>query len=196
MSAEFSSIGLGIAIALGLPIASLWWALNLRGGIGYALYASKFARHSLGPVTSALFWVRWLRQFVETATGPLLAVLVGLIVVGALLRVRRTLNLSDLQRNVLWICLAAALPILVLGLAGINQNPRLVSPALFPLALVLAVLAAKTDWTTSLRLTAVAALLLVVQVVTDLCLVPFGVASGQQRRDRLRAGWLAVGDEP
>ena len=122
----------GAASCAALLLVAPWWIVNARSAIAYARYASAFIRHSF-PWLSAAFW---------TLLGPpVTALLVALLVVVAVRwrLVRGAMTPQALAP--LAVCVAGAAPLFVAHLLGMNHNMRLVSPALVPAILAVALIA-------------------------------------------------------
>ncbi|MBD2103246.1 glycosyltransferase family 39 protein [Leptolyngbya sp. FACHB-261] len=146
------------ALALAGVVAAPWWLLNAQYSLGNATRSStKFVRHSMGS-PSLETWAKWLIAFVQTATGPALAILAVAILLNLLLKgyLKQGLDLNLTQKTALWLCCAGSLPLLTAQLFATNHNLRLVSPSLLPLAIGLAVIAATLQWT-QIRLLALTA---------------------------------------
>lgn len=152
----------GLATLIALP----WWVFNFKPALAKAFKSGGFVRHSLGPKGSPEALSNWLYMFMQTMLGPALALLLlGILVTAIILLVQRQLRLETAQWTAIALCLVASLPMLLTSAFATNQNPRLVAPALLPLAIGVGALAALTGWTTSRWLAAAAVTVMVFQLV-------------------------------
>jgi 4-amino-4-deoxy-L-arabinose transferase-like glycosyltransferase len=132
------------AIGLGIGVVSPWWVMNYKYALEHARGSSQFVRHSLGDgfleVAS-----RWITNFLtaEYIIGlPL--VICGIGILSILLfkiALKQSLENSIAQNVALYICLVGVFPLMVAQLLSSNQNMRLISPSLIPLAVVLGIIA-------------------------------------------------------
>lgn len=151
--------------AVGTLVALPWWIFNFKPALAKAFKSGGYVRHSLGPKGSPEALGKWLYVFVQTMLGPALTLLVLAVLVTVLLRlVRKQLPIDTTQVTAIALCLSASLPLLATSAFATNQNPRLVAPALLPLAIAIGALAALTGWTTSRWLAATATALLCFQL--------------------------------
>lgn len=133
---------------LGAAIAVPWWIVNAHSAFAYAVYASQFERHGLPWLPAAFF----------TLTGPPVTVLVVGVLAMVAWRYRRVLTaFTPEARLAVVTCLAGGLPLFAAHLLGINHNMRLVSPALLPMLVALALLVEGAGLATPLGLALAAA---------------------------------------
>ncbi len=164
---------LGKALGTGIVVALPWWIFNAKPALAKAFRSSGYVRHSLGPKGSLGALAEWLHVFTETLVGPaLMVLLLAILATVALKFSRRELTLNRTQGVAIAVCLVAALPTLVLSIWATNQNPRLIAPALLPLAIALGSLAALTGWTTSRWLAPAAIAIMTVQLVVMISPTP------------------------
>jgi len=153
------------AALLGGLLALPWWQRSWHEALAYAQYSSAFARHSLGDFGLSML-MRWFDLFARSATGIALLLLIVAVLARALVSRRHLHRLEPHQRAALWICLAAGVPLIPLQLLGQNHNMRLITPAFFPLALALGLVASATSWTRARLLTAAATVAFALQAAT------------------------------
>lgn len=152
----------GLAIAVMFP----WWIFNFKPAIAKAFRSGGFARHSLGEERTLTTTLKWLNSFSQSMLGPALTLLAVAILVTLVVQlVRQQIQINDTQRTAILVCLAGALPMLILALLKTNHNVRLIGVTLIPLALAMGILAALTGWTTSRWLTLAVTVLLCSQLV-------------------------------
>jgi len=136
------------ASALGAMLAAPWWILNLKSMLDYALYAgSGFTRHALSPS----LWEKLTGMpvlYAYQALGPTLTLLVTGLSIILFFRYFLAVNikLSNKNRSVLWVCLAAILPIIMLQIIGNNQSVRFIIVALIPFSLAVGLLISNNQW--------------------------------------------------
>lgn len=134
-----------------------WWVFNFRPALAKAFRSGKYVRHSLGDKGSLETVFTWLHVFYQSMLGPALTLLTLAIVISLLVQwSRKQVSFSRSQLTAIAVCLAGALPMLAIAAVATNQNPRLIAPALVPLALALSLIAGLTRWTTSRWLAATA----------------------------------------
>lgn len=153
------------ALALGTALALPWWALNYRAAIAFARFSRDWARVSLGSPSLATLG-RWIGEFAQHGIGLPLSLLMIVLLVPLLVR---NLNAPqtgmDLTRiTAIWISMAGAFPLTIARLFGNNHLVRLISPSLIPLAVVLGVTAAVTEWMHTRRVLAMIGILFCLQV--------------------------------
>jgi 4-amino-4-deoxy-L-arabinose transferase-like glycosyltransferase len=153
------------AALVGGLLAFPWWQRSWREALAYAQYSSSFARHSLGAFGLPML-IQWFYAFAKSATGIALLLLMVAVLAQVVVSRRALRRLERPQRAVLWICLAAGVPLLLVQLLGQNHNMRLITPAFFPLGVALGLVASATRWTRARVLTAAATVALVVQAAT------------------------------
>lgn len=175
----------GVAVLVMLP----WWAINGVPAVKKAFRSGGNSRHALGAKGSLETLVDWLVVLVQSMLGPALTLLAVAILVTVVVRVvQRQFTVNSTQVTAIVGCFAAGLPMFILGLLGSNHNPRLIAPALVPLAIAFGSLAALTGWTTSRWLSAAAAALLAFQMVVMVS--PSGSDGRYQQGDALAQGLL------
>jgi hypothetical protein len=115
--------------ALGVVFALPWWVFDWRDARDYAAYAMGFVRHAQP----------WLPALARDLLGVPLAVFLAVALVGATLQLaRRQLSLSRPALLMIAVAAAAALPLTIVHAVGANHNMRLLSPALIPAGLAVA----------------------------------------------------------
>jgi len=108
-----------------------WWVFNFKHAAGYAFYASTYVRHEF----------LWGSEALESLSGPYFSLLFGIMVGMGLCLVRKVkVNLGAVKGQVVALCVVAIVPISLGHIWGQNHNMRLLTPALIPLAIVLAVI--------------------------------------------------------
>jgi hypothetical protein len=132
------------------------------GPLGYAQYSSQFARHSLGGPGIPLL-IQWFHTFARSALGLALLLLAVAVLAQAIAPRHALRRLEPYQRAVLWICLAAGIPLILVQFLGQNHNMRLITPSFFPLAVALGLIASLTAWTRARLLTAAATVVFALQ---------------------------------
>jgi 4-amino-4-deoxy-L-arabinose transferase-like glycosyltransferase len=150
-----------LAFAVGVP----WWVLNGQVAMAYAKYARGFVRNSLGPPSIGT-WMRWLNTVIQCLLGHGIAILIVLVLI-AYLRVlisKRSTLLDPLQQAALGACLCAGLPIVLAQLSGTNHLLRHITPAMIPLAIIVALLADKAGWLRSVPAMAISGILVCAQL--------------------------------
>lgn len=178
----------------GFIILSPWWFLNFKDALAKSMRSSQFVRHSLGERGHPETLFKWLSMFAQAMLGLGLTLLVIVVILTLVLRIIRHSNQwSKLEKTALALCLSGAIPALTIGAFAVNQNPRLFSPALFPLAIAIAIIAVKTCWTTSSWLTIIATILLASQLAV-LVGPSFAYTSYDPAKDLKQQGLL--GDSP
>jgi 4-amino-4-deoxy-L-arabinose transferase-like glycosyltransferase len=149
---------------LAFVVAGPWWIINARAAFAYGHYARTFVRNSLGTpslVTGAL----WLNSAVQCLLGHGISVLIALLLIAIVVAIIRGKQILDpLQKTVLGACACAGLPIICAQLSGTNHLLRHVSPAMIPLAITVGILFESVGWDRSRAMTAVASVLLCVQL--------------------------------
>ncbi len=150
------------AALVGGLLAFPWWQRSWREALGYAQYSSQFARHSLGGPGIPLL-IQWFYTFARTALGLAVLALIAAVLVQAILSRHAWRRPEPHQRAVLWICLAAGIPLILVQFLGQNHNMRLISPSFFPLALALGLIASRAAWTRAKHLTAAATVMFALQ---------------------------------
>lgn len=150
------------ACLVGGLLAFPWWQRSWREALAYTQYSSAFTRHS---VEGTLFHMvtGWFFAFAREGVGIVLLLLIGAILARAIVSPRRLGRMEPYQRGGLWICLAAAIPLILLQITGKNHNMRLITPSFFPLAVAVGLVASTTSWTRSRWLTGLATALLALQ---------------------------------
>jgi 4-amino-4-deoxy-L-arabinose transferase-like glycosyltransferase len=137
------------AIGLSIVIVAPWWMMNYKNALEHAHGSSQFVRHSLGngflEVTS-----RWITNFLtaEYIIGlPLVICGIGMLSI-LLLKIafKKSLENSATQNAALCICLVGVFPLIVAQLLSSNQNMRLISPSIIPLAIALGIVANGIGW--------------------------------------------------
>jgi 4-amino-4-deoxy-L-arabinose transferase-like glycosyltransferase len=164
---------------LGVLIALPWWIINYRFAIEYAQGSSQFFRHSLG--TSRLDVIsRWIVEFLTSnyVIGlPLVIFSLGIILILVFKIVtRQRLEIDRPKQIAIWICLAGVFPLIFAQLSGLNQNMRLISPVLIPLALIVGIIAQSTRSTKNYWAMIIASLLFGIQITTAILPLEKGVA--------------------
>lgn len=135
------------SMGLGFVVALPWWAVNVRRALGHVLSSSGYTRHSLGPKGSVEAITRWLYAFAQSALGPAITIFVIAILVTCLVQgLKRTWRVDRTAATAILVCLAGALPMQLLSMFGTNQNTRLFSATLVPLALAIGILFVTTGW--------------------------------------------------
>lgn len=157
------------AAGLGTLLALPWWWHNYRFALGYARRAGAFARHSLGP-PGPVTWGQWLEMFANNGLGLGITILVAAVLLTICFRriSKKRPQMNPRLVSSQWICWVGAVPLLLTHMLGINHNPRLLSPALIPLAIGVAALAATAGWTRARLLVTIAAGLFILQLVTTI----------------------------
>jgi 4-amino-4-deoxy-L-arabinose transferase-like glycosyltransferase len=126
--------------AIAAAIAVPWWLMNLRASVDVAKQARGFVANSLGS-PSLHTWIKWLETVVQSLLGYALAAVICLVVLAwiysALARKNKGEGLGARQKNALWACLFAGVPILLIQLSGTNHLLRHISPALIPFAILI-----------------------------------------------------------
>jgi 4-amino-4-deoxy-L-arabinose transferase-like glycosyltransferase len=174
---------LAAGTAVGLLVASLWYATNLDAALRYARKAYAFA--TWAPDSASAIATTWLRAVVQEAlgVGGCALVLVALACVAVAVRaVRRGAGavvsasaseagsveplgvlggLGSAQRDVLLALLSAALPSILLALPSPNVSTRLLLPAFAAVAVGAAPLVASARPAGALRVARALALALV-----------------------------------
>jgi len=153
------------AALVGGLLAFPWWQRNWHEALDYAQYSSQFARHSLGGFGIPML-LQWLHTFARSALGLALLLLIMAVFAQALVSRQALRRLEQHQRTVLWICLAAGIPLILVQLLGRNHNMRLITPAFFPLAVALGLVASAALWTRARLLTAAATAVFALQAAT------------------------------
>jgi 4-amino-4-deoxy-L-arabinose transferase-like glycosyltransferase len=162
-----SVLYLAKASGLGLAILAPWWLLNYRSAWGFTRFSADFMRSSVGPKGEWATIVNWMSVVVQSGLGIPLAFLTLAIVISFGYQLsRKQVRLDRTQIAALGVCLAGCLPLILLTAFGNNHNPRLISPAFFPLAVILGTIAVATRWTTSRVLATIATAVLAFQLVT------------------------------
>jgi 4-amino-4-deoxy-L-arabinose transferase-like glycosyltransferase len=153
------------ALLAGL-IAGPWWLFNIKAALAYGHYARGFVRNSLG-TPSLTTWMRWLSTVIQALLGHGISILIGLVLLalGVKVVVMKQTILDSLQKAALRACACAGVPILCVQLSGTNHLLRHVSPAVIPLAIVIGVLADRTEWAHSLAPIVVSSILCCIQLV-------------------------------
>jgi hypothetical protein len=117
------------SVAAGLLLISPWWLFNWRDALGYASYASAFVRHNYPWASSAATDLLGI-PFTIGLTATLL---------WSITRLRTTtVARPGPARAMILTCLGGVIPITVLHAMGSNHNMRLLSPAWFPAAGIIA----------------------------------------------------------
>ena len=129
------------AIGLGSVVALPWWLPNGLHTLWFAFKSSRYARHTLGPPLSISTWGKWFMAFIQTGVGPAIAIILLLIIIGAFFLKKNNPTFSKEQKIALCLCFAGSLPFFIKHLLGMNHNIRLLSPALIPFALGMAIIA-------------------------------------------------------
>ncbi len=153
------------AALVGGFLALPWWQRSWHEALAYAQYSSAFARHSLGGFGLPML-IQWFSLFARSATGIALLLLAVAVLARTLVSRQALRRLEPHQRVVLWICLAAGIPLILVQLLGQNHNMRLITPAFFPLAVALGLVASATLWTRARLLTAAATVAFALQAAT------------------------------
>ncbi len=127
---------------------TFWWGPNFRAVFKNLQYAAGYERHFI--LTGRGFTENLeivLREASGFFTGPPLAIL-ALMLTGSFLSklLRRNIKIETKDKLLFTVCLCAIAPLIVLFITGGNQNFRYPSPALIPLAVMLAVFAEKAGW--------------------------------------------------
>ena len=134
------------AVVIALP----WWIYNFQSAIGRTLHAGGYKRHSLGPKDSFETWVKWLELLNLSVFGPPLCFLIIAFVLYFFIKlVFGQIQMNLTQKIAVCLCLSSAIPLVVLSSMGENQNPRLLSPSLIPLAVAIGIIAVTSQWTSS-----------------------------------------------
>ena len=163
----------GLAFAVMLP----WWVFNFKLALTKAFSSGRFFRHSLGPKGSVETLVKWLYVFAQSMLGPALTLLTLAILITFVVKLsRKRIKLDVTTSTAIAVCLAGALPLLIVAAFGTNHNVRLIAPTLFPLALAIGIIATATRWTTSRSLAAISAAIVGFQLTIIL-----SSSSGEQR---------------
>jgi 4-amino-4-deoxy-L-arabinose transferase-like glycosyltransferase len=109
--------------------------------------------------------------------GPALTLLTLAILVTFLVKLNhKRIKLDVTTSTAIAVCLAGALPMLIVAAFGTNHNVRLIAPTLFPLALAIGIIATATRWTTARSLAALSAALVGFQLT-----IIISSSSGEQR---------------
>ncbi len=138
------------ALLAGL-IALPWWVLNFKAAVETAKEARGFEANSLGS-PSLETWARWLNTVCLSLIGYGLCVIIAVILTAWIYQAStKRLVLNRLQQAVLWVCLCAGAPIVLVQLSGTNHLLRHISPAVIPLAIAAGVLADATNLSQSRR---------------------------------------------
>lgn len=153
------------AALIGGFLAFPWWQRSWREALGYAQYSSQFARHSLGGFGFSML-MQWFHTFARSALGLALLLLIVVVLAQAIVSRHALRRLEPYQRTVLWICLAAGIPLILVQFLGQNHNMRLITPSFFPLAVALGLIASLTAWTRARLLTAAATAVFALQAAT------------------------------
>ncbi len=153
------------AALVGGLLALPWWQRSWREALAYAQYSGTFARHSLGDFGLPML-IQWFDIFARSATGVALLLLIGAVLARAIVSRQALRRLEPHQRAALWICLAAGIPLILIQLVSRNHNMRLITPAFFPLAVALGLVASATSWTRARLLTAAATAVFALQAAT------------------------------
>jgi 4-amino-4-deoxy-L-arabinose transferase-like glycosyltransferase len=153
------------AALVGGLLALPWWLRSWREALAYAEYSSTFTRHSLGGFGLPML-IQWFGVFARSATGIALLLLIAAVLARALVSRQALHRLEPHQRAALWICLAGGIPLILVQLLGRNHNMRLITPAFFPLAVALGLIAAATSWTRARLLTGAATTVFALQAAT------------------------------
>jgi len=153
------------AALVGGLLAFPWWQRSWREALAYAQYSSTFARHSLGDFGLPML-IQWFYTFARCALGIALLLLAVAVVARAIVSRHALRRLEPHQRAVLWICLAAGIPLILVQLLGRNHSMRLITPSFFPLAVALGLVASLTSWTRARLLTAGATAVFALQAAT------------------------------
>jgi 4-amino-4-deoxy-L-arabinose transferase-like glycosyltransferase len=139
-----------------IVILSPWWIYNFSSAFKYALYAGRFVRHSLGPKNSLGTWLNFLDLFNLSIFGTPLTILILAIVLHFLIQLNlKRIRLNSIHKITLLMCIVSIFPILILSALGANQNPRLISPILLPLAIIFGVVTIASRWTSRKWLVAI-----------------------------------------
>ena len=146
-------------------LAFPWWLRNWHAALAYARYSSTFTRHSFES-TGVHALLQGLYAFARGAIGIALLLLIAAILVWAFMSRNRLRRMEPHERAILWICLAAAIPLILFQIIGKNHNMRLIAPSFFPLAVVVGWAASRTLWTRARLLTGVATALFAIQGAT------------------------------
>lgn len=150
---------------LGALIMLPWWGFNFRAAISKAFRSGGNVRDALGEQGSLSTIGKWLYVVFQSMLGPALTLLMLAILLTFCLKLfRKQLELNTTQATALLICLAGALPYPTLAAFAVNQNPRLISPALISLAVGMGILAVLTRWTAVKGLAAIATALIGFQI--------------------------------
>ncbi len=143
------------ACAAGALTGVPWWVMNFGAAARYARYASAYG-----------YGVPWIPEAFWRLLGPpLIALGIVIAVVAGLRRHRLRKAMSPPLVIVLAVCAAGAVPLFLSHLLGTNHLMRLVSPALIPAWLGIAVLAAGSGALDTSVQAAVAGLALLLQGV-------------------------------
>jgi 4-amino-4-deoxy-L-arabinose transferase-like glycosyltransferase len=163
----------GLAFVVMLP----WWVFNFKLALTKAFSSGRFFRHSLGPKGSVETLVKWLYVFAQSMLGPALTLLTLAILITFVVKLsRKRIKLDVTTSTAIAVCLAGALPLLIVAAFGTNHNVRLIAPTLFPLALAIGIIATATRWTTSRSLAAISAAIVGFQLT-----IIISSSSGEQR---------------
>ncbi|MBW4520381.1 MAG: glycosyltransferase family 39 protein [Scytolyngbya sp. HA4215-MV1] len=177
------------AVGLAIVVMSPWWVLNFSQSFAKAFRSGGYTPHSLGPKGSIETLWKWCGVFVQTMLGQTLALLTLAILLGVIVQsLRHRVNLTSNQWAAIALGFAGSLPMLILGAFGTNHNPRLLAPALLPLAVAIGILAALTGWTTSRWLSAAAVALLGFQLTVMVS--PSASDGTYQKGDAASQNWL------
>ena len=126
---------LWISVAIGAAMAATWWWHDPVTALRAARTASQFGRDTLGPSSSLLTLGRYTSEFFRCGAGYGVA----LVIIAAFF-VR-----NDEERWFVWMCLAGAIPLIVVHYLGKNHNPRLIAPSILLLCAA-AASAARRRW--------------------------------------------------
>ncbi len=135
------------SLGFGSLLFSPWWIANWKVVFVYLFFtAATFERHSLGHGISLGKFLTWTKLVRWTVLGPALFWITLILLITFVFRRK---SFDKQKKSVIGLLLLSALPTLMITFCGTNNNPRFVTPALFPLALALGMIGSVTGWFTS-----------------------------------------------
>ena len=155
-------------------IAAPWWLKNISRAVSYSTTIRQESRESFG-APSLLTSAKWLGSVVMGLLGPAITVLICLVVIVSLRRIliKKEFRLKFIHQIILWSCVGAGLPLVILQLSGMNHNLRYLTPVVILLAITIGVLSDATGWIRSKVGIAIAGTLIVVQLLMIVAPVAF-----------------------
>lgn len=105
-----------------------WWIYNFSHAVSYTFYASSYVRHQFP----------WGSEALTSLSGPYLSLLFGVITLVGLFLIKRP-AINSPKVHIFAACAAGILPILLGHIWGQNHNMRLLTPALIPLSILIAI---------------------------------------------------------